>query len=63
MNELKNNMMEKSLSQVSRVSFAQDPSADSQRINSGKALPVDVAENAVVNDEKVKEAVSRINGS
>ena len=62
MNELKNNIAERSLSQVARVSASQEPKADQSSASGGKVLPeVNVADTAVFNDESVREAVSRIN--
>ncbi|MAR00909.1 MAG: flagellar biosynthesis protein FlaG [Oceanospirillaceae bacterium] len=62
MNELKNNIAERSLSQVARVSVTQEPKADQNNLSSGKVSPeVSAVETAVFNDEKVREAVSRIN--
>lgn len=62
MNELKNNIAERSLSQVARVSASQEPKADQSSASGGKILPgVNVTDTAVFNDDSVREAVSRIN--
>ena len=61
MNELKPNMMEKSLTQASSISFAQGQQVDQSRKTSGNSLPEVVVEQPAMNEENVVEAVSRIN--
>ena len=61
MNELKPNMMEKSLTQASSISFTQAQKVDQSRETSGKSLPEVVVEQPAMNEENVVEAVSRIN--